>query len=98
MRHRAEPGGRDPGARPPAPRRLRHVLLVDYRYDPGDETERSFIRQPVPAPLLDAHPELDLPNARAAAELPPISSDEYFDQLVDDALALIEHKLNPRRP
>ncbi|MFE5857041.1 hypothetical protein ACFQ61_27980 [Streptomyces sp. NPDC056500] len=74
-----------------------NVLLVDYRYDRGDETERPFIRRPVPAPLLDAHPELNLPNARAAAGLPLLSGDEYFDQLVDDALVLIEHKVRPGR-
>lgn len=58
------------------------LISLDERVTPGsDETERLFIRQPVPAPLLDAHPEWDLPNARAAAELLPFSSDEYFDQL-----------------
>ncbi|MFE3021066.1 hypothetical protein [Streptomyces sp. NPDC059256] len=40
---------------------------------------------------------MDLPNARAAAGLRPLHSDEHFDQLVDDALVLSQHKIRPGR-
>ncbi|MET7639189.1 TetR family transcriptional regulator [Streptomyces sp. NPDC005438] len=71
------------------------VLLVDYRYDRVDEPLRRQMQQPVPTPWLDAHPELDLPHSRAAADLPVLSSDEQFERFVDDALLVVEAKLRP---
>lgn len=70
-----------------------YVLLIDYRYDRGGETVRAASQHPAPGPWLAAQPELDLPYARAAAELPTRSSDEQFERFVDDALTLIAARL-----
>ncbi|MGW7227754.1 TetR/AcrR family transcriptional regulator [Streptomyces cyaneofuscatus] len=69
------------------------TLLIDYRYDRSDETVRALMQQPVPAPWLAAHLDLDLPYARAAAGLPTLTSDAHFERYVDDAIVLIEHRL-----
>ncbi|MFE2292533.1 TetR/AcrR family transcriptional regulator [Streptomyces sp. NPDC059452] len=69
------------------------TLLIDYRYDRSGEDVRALMQQPVPAPWLAAHPGLDVPHARAAAELPTLSSDAYFERFVDDAITLIEQRL-----
>lgn len=66
-----------------------HVMLIDYRYDRSADTIRVAMQQPVPKLWLDAHPDLDAPLARAAAELPTMTSDAHFDQLVDDAILVI---------
>ncbi|MEU3207223.1 hypothetical protein ABZ702_25785 [Streptomyces cyaneofuscatus] len=69
------------------------TLLIDYRYDRSDETVRALMQQPVPAPWLAAHPDLDVPHARAAAGLPALTSDAYVERYVDDAIVPIEHRL-----
>ncbi|MFC9142762.1 hypothetical protein ACFTWM_03495 [Streptomyces bacillaris] len=68
-------------------------LLIDHRYDRSDETVRAMMQQPVPAPWLAAHPDLDVPYTRAAAELPTLTGDVYFERVVDDAIVLIEHRI-----
>ncbi|WP_240357614.1 hypothetical protein [Streptomyces cavourensis] len=69
------------------------TLLIDHRYDRSDESVRAMMQQPVPAPWLAAHPDLDVPYARAAAELPTLTGDAYFERVVDDAIVLIEHRI-----
>lgn len=72
------------------------ALLIDYRYDTADETARRAMSQPVPRAWLDARPDADVPMSRAAAELPPLTSDEQFDALVDLRIGAIEHLLSAR--
>lgn len=69
------------------------VLLVDYRYDRSGEATRRLMSQPVPEPWLDAHPDVPAPLSRRAAGLPPGTSDEGFQALIDARIALVEHLL-----
>ena len=67
------------------------ALLVDYRHDRADPSQRPALGAAVPAGWLAAHPEIDAPNTRdAAAE--PVSSDDQFDQIVDNLIAAIERR------
>lgn len=65
------------------------VMLIDYRYDRTPEEQRPSLRDPVPAPWLDAHPEVDAPLARSATRLAALSSDAAFEAMIDRAIGVI---------
>lgn len=69
------------------------VLLVDYRYDRVGPEIRRAMQAPVPAPWLDAHPELDVPNLREALTVPEATSDDAFEDVVTNAIAAIEKRI-----
>lgn len=64
-------------------------LLIDHRYDRTDADGRRAMQDPVPRPWLDAHPEIDAPHSRHAAELPDASSDDLFEHMIDRAILTI---------
>lgn len=64
-------------------------LLIDHRYDRAGADERRAMQDPVPKLWLDAHPEVDAPHSRHAAELPDASSDDLFEHMIDRAILTI---------
>ncbi|ALJ19791.1 TetR/AcrR family transcriptional regulator [Microbacterium sp. No. 7] len=66
------------------------ALMIDHRYDRADARERRSMQDPVPRGWLDAHPEIDAPRSRAAADLPDSTSDELFERLVDRAVLSLD--------
>ena len=70
-----------------------HVLLIDYRYDRGNEAVREAMGQPNPAGWLDAQPDVEAPLSRGAASLPSLTSDDMFASVVDLRIAAIERLL-----
>ena len=69
------------------------VLLIDYRYDRVGPEIRRAMQSPVPEPWLDAHPELDVPNLREALTVPEATSDDAFENVVANAVAAIEKRI-----
>lgn len=67
------------------------ALMIDHRYDRGDDDTRDSMQDPVPAAWLAAHPDVDAPLARAATALPRETSDALFERMVERAILTIEH-------
>lgn len=70
-----------------------HALLIDYRYDRGNEAVREAMGQPIPAGWLEAQPDVEAPLSRGVASLPSPTSDDMFTAVVDLRIAAIERLL-----
>lgn len=69
------------------------TLLIDYRYDRGDDELRRMMSQPVPEAWLDSLPDVVAPRSREASDLDPRTSDEMFAETIAMRIATIEHLL-----
>jgi AcrR family transcriptional regulator len=74
------------------------ALTIDYGYDRSPEPVRRAIAQPVPAPWLDAHPQIAAPLSREAAAATPPTSDRMFDNFVELRIRGIESLIEQRDP
>lgn len=72
---------------------LGFVLHVDYFYDRCEAAGMTFPIHPVSQERLDAYPEIPAPISRQALSLPPLSSDELFEEVIETRILAIERYL-----